>query len=471
MSSNICLKECIKIIENRQNDFLEEYLNGVDINLIFNSETNIYDITIKNNNFEAFNILLYTEYNYNHSSTKILKFFNLKQLKDLLNKGYKPSNNFINLIIKNKGNEVIPLLKLIFQYTNFNTKLILKFLKNHYLNKESLSQSELNTIINIENEKLNEFNNAKDGIKIILENENESILKYLIENGVNINFKYEYEATTDYEYGIYDENLDDKKCNTKLEIKTPLITLLEKENESWIKYLIEHGANVDCEHELYDFNCHFDYDGQQCCDFIRCNFKTPISISCEKGNESMIKYLIEHGANINIDCSEEKVKEKLPNLQYITVKDKNNCYFSFAYDKENIEIFDNTYSPLSIACKNENESLVKYLIKQGANVNGINNNVDKPLFFACEKQNETIVKILIEHGANVNVEGKQYIDRYSLLKIYTPLSIACEKGNESIVKILIEHGANVNVEGINFEEICIPSIKNILVEHGANINC
>ncbi|ORX61823.1 hypothetical protein BCR32DRAFT_251734, partial [Anaeromyces robustus] len=141
-------------------------------------------------------------------------------------------------------------------------------------------------LINIENEKLNEFSNVKNSIKIVLENENESILKYLIDNDVNINFKYEYEAITDYEYGIYDENLcDDKKCNTKLEIKTHLITLFEKENESWIQYLIEYGANVDC----------VNVNG------INNNVDKPLFFAYEKQNETIVKILIEHGANVNVE--------------------------------------------------------------------------------------------------------------------------------------------------------------------------
>ncbi|ORX83690.1 hypothetical protein BCR32DRAFT_192423, partial [Anaeromyces robustus] len=48
-------------------------------------------------------------------------------------------------------------------------------------------------------------------------------------------------------------------------------------NITIIKYLIEHGANVN--KETNDF--------------------TPLIAACQNGNNTIIKYLIEHGANVN----------------------------------------------------------------------------------------------------------------------------------------------------------------------------
>ncbi|ORX65883.1 ankyrin, partial [Anaeromyces robustus] len=49
-------------------------------------------------------------------------------------------------------------------------------------------------------------------------------------------------------------------------------------NEDLVKYLIEHGADINKENE----------DG-----------KTPLFWACESGNEDLVKYLIDLGADIN----------------------------------------------------------------------------------------------------------------------------------------------------------------------------
>ncbi|OUM70304.1 hypothetical protein PIROE2DRAFT_37470, partial [Piromyces sp. E2] len=89
-----------------------------------------------------------------------------------------------------------------------------------------------------------------------------------------------------------------------------------------------------------------------------------------------------------------------------------------------------------MACEFENETIVKYLIEHGADVN-IKNLGSDVLRNACCKENETIIEILIENGVDVNQSDHgRYCD--------TPLIIACRNGKENIVKYLVDHGADVN---------------------------
>jgi len=60
---------------------------------------------------------------------------------------------------------------------------------------------------------------------------------------------------------------------------------------------------------------------------------------------------------------------------------------------------------LFCACINGNETIVKYLVQKGVDVNKENGRGETPLFLACEKGNEQIVKYLVEHGANINKEN------------------------------------------------------------------
>jgi ankyrin repeat protein len=59
---------------------------------------------------------------------------------------------------------------------------------------------------------------------------------------------------------------------------SPLFMACKGGNENLVKYLVELGADVNKENK---FN------------------ETPLYCACRKGNEKIVKYLIEHGANVN----------------------------------------------------------------------------------------------------------------------------------------------------------------------------
>jgi len=46
--------------------------------------------------------------------------------------------------------------------------------------------------------------------------------------------------------------------------------------------------------------------------------------------------------------------------------------------------------------------MIKYLVEKGADVNFKNKNGNTPLIVACKVSNISIVKFLIDHGSNVN---------------------------------------------------------------------
>ncbi|ORX78214.1 hypothetical protein BCR32DRAFT_181333, partial [Anaeromyces robustus] len=61
----------------------------------------------------------------------------------------------------------------------------------------------------------------------------------------------------------------------------PLYIACKNGNEKLVKYLINNGADINKESQ----------------DIMDC--KTPLMIACELGYESIVHYLIEHGANID----------------------------------------------------------------------------------------------------------------------------------------------------------------------------
>jgi ankyrin repeat protein len=144
-----------------------------------------------------------------------------------------------------------------------------------------------------------------------------------------------------------------------------------------------------------------------------------------KGALNIIELLIKYGANLNEPYQFE--------------------YFS-ATNSGQARIY-----PLFIAInKNNSSNIIEYLLLNGANVNSINDGVlnvtgkdlSTPLIEAVAQQNISIVKLLIENGADVNIRLEN--QRTNFLKTVvgdTAISTARLKGNNVIIEYLIEHGA------------------------------
>ena len=90
----------------------------------------------------------------------------------------------------------------------------------------------------------------------------------------------------------------------------PLIIACDKRNESMAKKLIEHGADVNaknkygglpltiaCQENLENTIIYLVKFGA---DVNKNEKNSPLSNSCNKGNEKMVKFLLEHGANTNV---------------------------------------------------------------------------------------------------------------------------------------------------------------------------
>ncbi|GFR14771.1 ankyrin repeat domain-containing protein 12 [Trichonephila clavata] len=97
-------------------------------------------------------------------------------------------------------------------------------------------------------------------------------------------------------------------------------------------------------------------------------------------------------------------------------------------------------TPLHVATIKGDFEKVKKLLKQGANVNTIDNAGWTPLHEACNYGWYNIAKLLIEYDANVNAVG---FDKF------TPLHDAAINKHEKIVKLLLEYGANPLQENVN----------------------
>lgn len=94
-------------------------------------------------------------------------------------------------------------------------------------------------------------------------------------------------------------------------------------------------------------------------------------------------------------------------------------------------------SPLHIACiKGFYPDVVKFLIKNGANVNATNKNNCTPIHYAAELGFEELIKILFRSGAGLDLQD-------NLGK--TPLHYACRKTMYQSILSLVDAGADLSV--------------------------
>jgi len=187
-----------------------------------------------------------------------------------------------NLIKRLMKDEKVTLLDIIFKNLKFFDRDFILHLLLCYQRKIAVSSSNLNHQIFNEKFKisLNKTNFSDSTCKYLINECNKkiinmNIIKCLIEYGININEK-------DY-FG-----------------RTPLYIACLNGNETLVKHLVEYGADIDKKCENGKTPLYKACENGKTPLYKACkNGKTPLYKACENENEAIIKYLVEHGADIN----------------------------------------------------------------------------------------------------------------------------------------------------------------------------
>ncbi|HXT10886.1 MAG TPA: ankyrin repeat domain-containing protein [Candidatus Angelobacter sp.] len=125
---------------------------------------------------------------------------------------------------------------------------------------------------------------------------------------------------------------------------------------------------------------------------------TPLQDAASKGQLSVAKYLLDHGADVN---------------RAGTVR----------FDARVGE------TPLYKAAINGHKAMVELLISRGADINRVN-----PLEQVVSKNYTAVAEVLLTHNADVNGQGST-----------APLHDAAQNGATNLIQLLLNHGADVSV--------------------------
>ncbi|XP_046553301.1 ankyrin-3-like [Haliotis rubra] len=194
---------------------------------------------------------------------------------------------------------------------------------------------------------------------------------------------------------------------------TPLTIAAKYGHAKIVKFLIDQGAKANVWHRMRKMAIH------EACENGRTevvkvlltawpklvdvigpapDLRFPIHYACASKEPQLVKLLVEKGAAPKcVDSTNNTafhtacctpgglrvLKELKPTLQDLKLQNK----------------FLATC--LHLACKFEEPAMVEFLIKNGADVNALNNKQQTPLHVACERNHVAIAKKLLKNGADV----------------------------------------------------------------------
>lgn len=234
-------------------------------------------------------------------------------------------------------------------------------------------------------------------------------------------YSYDFQAT----YDLYtaaatnDLNLAIKAIESNADINAYsadglniLHMAIIKKSYDVAKLLIKSGANLES-------RINYTYENA-----------SPIILAMRLKDNTLIETLIQAGATFyDIEFIHTGIYN---HLNEIVIKFMTEAYLQIG----TIDVVcSNGNTTVHTAAISDNDTMILWLIKNGADINICNEIGDSPLHCAALSQANNAIKILIEHGANVNIQNNLG---------ETPLFKAVENNSYDTAALLLNLGADVN---------------------------
>ncbi|CAH8545241.1 unnamed protein product [Heterobilharzia americana] len=161
--------------------------------------------------------------------------------------------------------------------------------------------------------------------------------------------------------------------------------------------------------------------------------RTPLHYACCKGNEDIVRELLEFNAKVNV-VDQNFQTPIMKAVQGGFVK----CITLLMDYKADLTLEDaNGNAAIHHAVNSSSAEIVSLLIKAGVCINTHNQDGMTSLHLAVEKQDVEMVNFLLKNGADVDC-----VDNCGR----SALMLACLKGDNKITETLMNHGASTNLK-------------------------
>ena len=239
--------------------------------------------------------------------------------------------------------------------------------------------------------------------------------------------------------------------------QTALTAATEKGQLSMVRLLLEKGADVNFQSR--------DQNGGQ--DGI-----TALAAACHGGGTAIVQLLLEKGAIVNEEpWALERYKTPLLMASaqgHVAVVQLLLKAGAKVQTEVQTEFGTKKYSALKTAAGRGNQDVVRLLIGYGADVNMRDEFGVSALIAASLNGNETVVQLLLQNGAEVNMQDREHV---------SALIAASSSGHETIVQLLLQNGAEVNMQDQEYSSALTAAsrkgnetIVRLLLERGAEVN-
>ncbi|KAJ5094789.1 hypothetical protein N7456_010650 [Penicillium angulare] len=228
--------------------------------------------------------------------------------------------------------------------------------------------------------------------------------------------------------------------------KTALLVACERGDDNLVKLLLECGANPATPDD---------------------ENRSPIWCAAQNGHSKVVRLLIDYGSNITARNSRGwtplNIASDRGHFDTVTILLESGADFSVRQDDRMSPLYcaslnnhfrvakllidkgadheaqhTNGWTPLNIAASKGYIDLVELLIQNGADINLGNIDKRSPIHSALLNGHLEVTKMLLQNGAAIEVRDFQQ---------FTPLGLAAMKSHREIVEILLKKGANPNVQG------------------------
>lgn len=164
--------------------------------------------------------------------------------------------------------------------------------------------------------------------------------------------------------------------------------------------------------------------------------KPPIFSAVEQGQLKVVKFLLDHGARVDVRPAGSPSLGRTPLLAAASTGQKAIAELLLANGTD-IKARDNMgLGALHLAAEKGFLTVAELLIARGAEVNAVDNDGDTPLHSAARSGQPEMESLLIQHGAEVNARDNRG---------RTALSLAAEGKHLEAVKVLLAAKADPNI--------------------------